>query len=395
MAYVSSAGILAAAMLTSCVFAYRLSADPDASEDAYNDAGMKSLCNVEVWRVVKGERFGTSDPPEPEVDDSIEMIIQPGKFGANVIRVVKGISAESFQCIMDSIIRNVTQKVEHGREAAIYLGLRHESMNGGVMSVVKKLGFRFHHHLSDETDPYTWHDDFEFMFYKWICVKEGCRTGGKSDLVPTYTTSIEGGGVMVLSPDRKEVLLVNQWGGVWSAPGGAVSPKETTYEAASREVEEELDIKLDKATLALVAVGNIGAKYDRVNDHYMLYAAQAKDKNFKPDGIEVTVANARWFSLQDLGEVYDSVMSGPDHHRQSTTDNQYIDKIKVRWVAPTQPENINMTKYAVENKPIDYVTFDLVMLIAVKNILGGHEWRGVWSEARNEGLYGVSAVPPV
>ena len=50
----------------------------------------------------------------------------------------------------------------------------------------------------------------------------------------TYATSIEGGGVMVLSPDEKKVMLVYEYGR-YGRCGGAVNPGESTLQAALRE----------------------------------------------------------------------------------------------------------------------------------------------------------------
>ena len=62
----------------------------------------------------------------------------------------------------------------------------------------------------------------EFIYCKWTDPTH-------TDAIPPYATSIEGGGLLVLSPDETKLLMVHERGR-WSFPGGAVDYNETSFE---------------------------------------------------------------------------------------------------------------------------------------------------------------------
>eukprot|EP00746_Dinoflagellata_sp_MGD_P020876 gnl/MRDRNA2_/MRDRNA2_148683_c0_seq1.p1 gnl/MRDRNA2_/MRDRNA2_148683_c0~~gnl/MRDRNA2_/MRDRNA2_148683_c0_seq1.p1 ORF type:complete len:376 (+),score=53.51 gnl/MRDRNA2_/MRDRNA2_148683_c0_seq1:75-1202(+) len=148
-------------------------------------------------------------------------------------------------------------------------------------------GLRFHHyHMhSPEQGP------SEYVYYKWH--------GQGKDLVPPYTTSDEGVGVLTLSPDEREVLLVWEYG-CWKMVTGIVDPGEGTFEAATRECFEETGITVDPAFKPQIVCGvqTIKARDKKVNNSFYAYTLRAKSKDLRLDGVEIKTA--KWFPLDAL-----------------------------------------------------------------------------------------------
>jgi 8-oxo-dGTP pyrophosphatase MutT (NUDIX family) len=122
-----------------------------------------------------------------------------------------------------------------------------------------------------------------------------------------------GSGAIVVSPDRKHVLMVRHvdfpgdfWRGKWIFPGGRVEHGERLAEAAAREVKEEtgLDIR----------VGHPIPPHDRVvmdedgkvvlHVVYHVHWAFAERLELRPDD---DVGEAEWFSAEDLEEHRDDI----------------------------------------------------------------------------------------
>ncbi len=91
------------------------------------------------------------------------------------------------------------------------------------------------------------------------------------------------------------MLIKNTYGkGSWTLPGGGVEKNEAHYEAAKREVFEEVGIKLSGLRFLGIFSANIYYKRDTV---YCYYAA-VEDKSFKIDPVEIL--EARWFPKNNL-----------------------------------------------------------------------------------------------
>ena len=239
-----------------------------------------------------------------------KIIVQNGPYGSLWIRV-RG-DATAFEKVLKTALET---------NRTIYVAIKQsslaESCHVCLQSVLAKQ-FKFHHYHT-ETDELVW--------YLW-------QRTDHHDLIPSYATSIEGGGVMVLSPDEKKVMLVFEYGR-YGRCGGAVEPGESTLEAALRETSEETSLELDTSFVPVLC-----ASYDqpqsrdgKINDHFGLYAVKAKSIDVKPLD-EVT--KVRWFEISKLVEVGKKLLkhlnknsADPKRQRQ---ENVLVDGVKVNWL---------------------------------------------------------------
>jgi 8-oxo-dGTP pyrophosphatase MutT (NUDIX family) len=103
-------------------------------------------------------------------------------------------------------------------------------------------------------------------------------------------------GVKCILTDRDRVLLVRHtYGGrEWDFPGGTLRRGEVARETASREIEEELGIRIDQWH----ALGDILRVTYGLQDTLHCFHAEVSDPNFKLNAAELQTA--RWFSERQL-----------------------------------------------------------------------------------------------
>ena len=272
---------------------------------------MSSVLHIKDEFRSNTKRYGVQLTPSiPPSEKKHKIIVQNGLYGALWIRV-RG-DPKAFQSVLENVLET---------DRTIYVAIKQsvlaESCHSCLESILEK-NFKFYHYHT-ETDELIW--------YLW-------QRKDHDDLVPTYATSIEGGGVMVLSPDEKKVMLVYEYGR-YGRCGGAVNPGESTLQAALRETQEETTLELDKTFVPVLC-----ASYDQpqsrdgcINDHFGLYAVKAKSIFVKPKD---EVKDCRWFEVSKL------VLAGKKllkHLRKNSSDpkrerqeNVLVDGVKVNWM---------------------------------------------------------------
>jgi 8-oxo-dGTP pyrophosphatase MutT (NUDIX family) len=166
---------------------------------------------------------------------------------------------------------------------ALYCAIPETMYRGAYAHVLKARGYAFWNHEDSSG---------ELIYYRW------CNTACASR-VPQYATSIEGGGLIVLSPCETGTLCVYELGR-WCFPGGAVQYGETTLETALRKSREECGVELDDAFQLQLAGGwNFAASRDRrINDHFLIYVGRALSEAIQLDDRDIT--QAKWVPLATL-----------------------------------------------------------------------------------------------
>ena len=105
---------------------------------------------------------------------------------------------------------------------------------------------------------------------------------------PTFNDAISS---VIFSPDKKEILLIQQYGRKDNVlVAGYVTKGEKLETTLKREIEEEVHLEIERFMY------NDNQYYERTNTLITNFMAVAKDKNFKLTG---EVDQAQWFSVED------------------------------------------------------------------------------------------------
>jgi 8-oxo-dGTP pyrophosphatase MutT (NUDIX family) len=103
---------------------------------------------------------------------------------------------------------------------------------------------------------------------------------------------------LIIQKDDK-VLLTNNWFGnnLWALPGGGIRSSETPEQALVREVEEELELKIDQKSLKLLDSGRW--QTDQLNFKYLIYGTNQKiGPKFKQNKLELV--DVGWVNIESL-----------------------------------------------------------------------------------------------
>jgi len=95
---------------------------------------------------------------------------------------------------------------------------------------------------------------------------------------------------------ERRVLLVRHTYGprTWELPGGAIKRRERPEDAARREIEEELGIRIESFT----ALGPVSGRAHRRRDTVHCFQAEIDATQLTVDPVEI--AEIRWFNRDDL-----------------------------------------------------------------------------------------------
>lgn len=167
--------------------------------------------NMEKIPVIPGI-YHTYKMPEGTVNGPVfcsgpSVTLQGGPFNSVWLRVHDGPMQSLFSHVADSWLDKHFQQWNKATPgAAFYLSVSETSSSlGAVAQWCQKNGLHFHHHHVHPPEK----GPSDYVYCKWH--------GQSKSLVPPYTTSEEGVGILMLSPDEKEVLLVWEYGcGRWS-----------------------------------------------------------------------------------------------------------------------------------------------------------------------------------
>ena len=186
-------------------------------------------------------------------------------------------------------------------KGAIYVGIQELAIEPGVSGMLRARGFKYHHFRQAPPDG----KDLgvgnglktgEHVYYRW-------NGDPKHDMVPSYATSIEGVGGLLLSPDESKVLLIWEYGN-WKPMTGAVDDGESALSACEREMREEVSATVDHEFKPVFVGGwqMARARDDKVNDNFKAFVLRAASEEYAVD--ENEVSEARWFSCKELLELY-------------------------------------------------------------------------------------------
>lgn len=228
---------------------------------------------------------------------------QAGAYGSLWLRLGLGGQPTPSLSVLSSAVDEALERAKSSKPsgAAVYVGIHEFAMDPGTSGLLRSKGFRYHHFRQAPPAGKSfgvgsgWGAG-EHVYYRW-------NGNPAHDMVPSYATSIEGVGGLILSPDETKVLLIWEYGN-WKPISGAVDDGECSLNALKREAQEETGVQTDPAFQPVLVGGwqMARARDDRINDNFKAYVLRAASERFEVDGVEI--AEARWFDVQQLLALY-------------------------------------------------------------------------------------------
>jgi len=212
---------------------------------------------------------------------SFNIEFQSGPYASRWLRVCYGASA-------DDVVEALSL-AKNGAESAVYVGIPDDhERSGPIVASLRARGFKFHHFVEGKKEEYA-APPGELIYYRWC--------GDGVDMVPSYSTALEGVGVLVLSPEKDAVLLVWEYGH-WKMITGNVDACESMVTTVQREVHEEVGVEIEESMSMAGGWQEAASRDKAVNNVFCVFMVTAKSLVHKVDGVEI--AEARWFPLAQL-----------------------------------------------------------------------------------------------
>ena len=325
-----------------------------STDTTFDKANMLVVTNTLKWDR-KGAFTGQLVPPRPNEAEMAEkatplgpvfchrgIVLQGGPFGGIFVRVgcvPRSPWAELWQALKKVVayyLETEREEVKKNREQmmtgeanaeykpkAIYIAVSLRAMQAIDFGYLVERGFRFHHYRAPghgATIAATANDKpmapvgdqrispsrltkegfdegtAEFVYYCWPGSPE-------SDMVPFYSTSIEGATALCFSPDAAKILLVWERG-AWSMSGGAVNAGECKTDALARELYEEIGVTIDAGKgIQYLGGWSAGRARDNMsNDNFSAFAVTLASEEFRMDRKEIF--EAKWFEWRPLLDMW-------------------------------------------------------------------------------------------
>ena len=295
----------------------------------------KLLCDISFEKT-KTSSFSPMRPTAAEMSHALEkdmlgktdngpfrihggVVVQKGPFNALWMRcglddsTAPRLVNASLQSLLELLLKVSTRPAadqdfvncecdKHALPTALYVGVSQRLNQGIDLQWLADRNFKFYRFQEYRKDGKEW--DAEIVYVCEPYADEKLEPLGlfKPSCVPPYSTAYEGVHAMLLSPDEKEVLLQWEGGGrsSWGTAGGHVEMKEGLLDGVIREIQEEVNVKVDltKGVKVLGGHQTPASRDNHMNSTHKILMLTALDKDFKVDGVEVEAAH--WFKIEDI-----------------------------------------------------------------------------------------------
>lgn len=310
---------------------------PSSSSTTCSKDGIFLTCHSILSQGPKSKVQLTPSLPEKENLDGVLVVIQPSVFNAWWLRILDpstktqssstappaaAAGNKTMLTFLDlELLKKKITELEAMQAGAVYVAVPEvvlaTAVGAALLQYLIGSRYQFHHqvpkHLArpsltstSTSSSSSSSPSQELCWYKW------CRGNGTHDLVPSYATAIEGAGLLFLSPNESQVLLVferatrRHWGRV----GGAVDHGEGMLTAALREAKEEVGIEHDPSFTPRLAMyyHQACSRDGFVNDNFCLFVVKAKSLEVTPDQVEL--AEVKWFDIAQCLDALEKALGG-------------------------------------------------------------------------------------